>query len=368
MRRSTAGALAVVEAAYRVEATDSDWLTGIANACIPQLDRGFGLCAFEYQHIAGDQPRILQASMVNMPEALAEIYPRVYANMDSRVRALPFAHGPCTTASQMLGLRDDFKNNELMQRFAQKFGIYDSLWITAAEPSGWGCGLHAGRARIGPPPRAAIERWSRLGAHLAAAARLRRRWKENVAAAAGAPDAEAVFSGEGRVLHAEGPAAAPEALKQLRSAVLAVEGIRARQSTDDDVARLQGWKALVAGRWSLIDSFEENGRRYIVAHENEPRPPGLDALTKRERQIIGYAALGHDNKVIAYDMGIAHSTVRVLVARAASKLGVRSRDDVITAYRSLCRRHPPAASLGPIDEAQAPSSRSGAESRPQRSP
>jgi DNA-binding NarL/FixJ family response regulator len=38
---------------------------------------------------------------------------------------------------------------------------------------------------------------------------------------------------------------------------------------------------------------------------------------------------GSHNKAIAFELGIAHSTVRVLLARAAAKLGVRSRTEVL---------------------------------------
>ena len=98
----------------------------------------------------------------------------------------------------------------------------------------------------------------------------------------------------------------------------------------------KAWKGLVDARWTLVEQFESDGKRYIVARENAPSPPGLSALTLRERQVIGYAALGHDNKAIAYELGIAHSTVKVLMARGASRLGVRSRTELISAYRGSC--------------------------------
>jgi DNA-binding CsgD family transcriptional regulator len=44
------------------------------------------------------------------------------------------------------------------------------------------------------------------------------------------------------------------------------------------------------------------------------------------------AALGHSKKLIAYELGIAHSTVKVLIARAAIKLRATSRADVIRRF------------------------------------
>jgi DNA-binding CsgD family transcriptional regulator len=337
--------LSIVESAYRIDVPDADWLGGIAKACRPVIDRGFGLCVFEFRYHLGSPPDILQATMVGMPPKLAEIYPTVFRNMDPDVQRRPFDFGPCTTASQMMGLRDDFKNNDLMRRFAQTFGIYDSIWITAAEPSGWGCGMHAGRPRIAWASDATVQLWSRLGAHLSAAARLRRMRRRleqlEVGAAvqqgepASEPDetAEAVFTSDGEVVHCQRSAKKGATLLNLRRAVLAIERARDRRQRGSGGAALARWRGLVDGRWSLLDRFESDGRRYIVARANEPEPPPHVLLTLRERQVLGYAALGHDNKVIAYDLGIAHSTVRVLLARAASKFRVRRRRDLISAFR-----------------------------------
>ena len=44
--------------------------------------------------------------------------------------------------------------------------------------------------------------------------------------------------------------------------------------------------------------------------------------------VVGLLALGHSNKVISYELGLAWSTVRVLVHRAARKLGVGTRKEL----------------------------------------
>jgi DNA-binding NarL/FixJ family response regulator len=111
------------------------------------------------------------------------------------------------------------------------------------------------------------------------------------------------------------------------------------RSVDPDAA-LGGWPGLVDGRWSLVDKFDHDGKRFVLARRNEPFVAGLGALTERERAVASYAALGHSNKVIAYHLGIAHSTVRVLLARAAQKLGVKSRSQLVDAVRAAMSGHP----------------------------
>jgi DNA-binding CsgD family transcriptional regulator len=74
--------------------------------------------------------------------------------------------------------------------------------------------------------------------------------------------------------------------------------------------------------------------RDVTARENSPVLAGVSSLSGRERQVTSLAALGRSNKLIAYELGLAHSTVRVLFARAAVKLGARTRSEVIERVRA----------------------------------
>lgn len=75
----------------------------------------------------------------------------------------------------------------------------------------------------------------------------------------------------------------------------------------------------------IVDRFERGGRWFIVGVEQR----GDAALTKRESQVVDAAIGGRSNKYIAYELGVSDSTVRVLLARAARKLGVRTRAELV---------------------------------------
>ena len=60
----------------------------------------------------------------------------------------------------------------------------------------------------------------------------------------------------------------------------------------------------------------------------------FELLTAREREVVERAMSGSHNKEIAYDLGVSDSTIRVLVSRAASKLGVRTRRELLAMLRS----------------------------------
>jgi DNA-binding CsgD family transcriptional regulator len=53
----------------------------------------------------------------------------------------------------------------------------------------------------------------------------------------------------------------------------------------------------------------------------------LRPLSPRERQVVAFARLGRSSKSIAYELGLADSTVRVLLRRARMKLGLAARED-----------------------------------------
>src|SRR5690606_6591183 len=89
---------------------------------------------------------------------------------------------------------------------------------------------------------------------------------------------------------------------------------------------------LVAGRWSLVDRFESDGRRFFIARRNDPAVGGPSELTKRERQVVGYAAQGHTNDHIAYTLGLAPSTVSTHLRRAMRRLGVRTPADLAALF------------------------------------
>jgi DNA-binding NarL/FixJ family response regulator len=84
-------------------------------------------------------------------------------------------------------------------------------------------------------------------------------------------------------------------------------------------------------------SDADDGRSFAVASGNQMSDSSarLASLSERERQAATLAALGHGNKHIAHDLGIAPSTVSKYLERAATKLGAGSRVSLIQIMCSL---------------------------------
>jgi DNA-binding CsgD family transcriptional regulator len=202
-------------------------------------------------------------------------------------------------------------------------GLADARVINATDPSRRGVMFVAPMAARGPWSVGEVRLWSRLAAHVAAGFRIHR-LRRQLVAAQGGETREAILRPDGHLEHAEGAARGERARLALRRSALALERARGplrRRNADEALAL---WEGLVAGRWSLVDHFDSDGRRYLMAHRNDPDAPDLRGLTLRERQVVGYAGAGHSNKIIAYELGLTLSTVAGHLARARAKLALPS--------------------------------------------
>jgi DNA-binding CsgD family transcriptional regulator len=88
---------------------------------------------------------------------------------------------------------------------------------------------------------------------------------------------------------------------------------------------------------------EEQGARFLTVPDDPTPACGLEALTRRERQVVACLALGRSTREMAFSLDIADATVRVLLARAATKLGVQGREALLAhpAVRPLRPAHHP---------------------------
>ncbi len=312
-----------VEAAYRMDGGWQDWLDGVLAAASPSLPPGKGRVAYLYD--ASDPGRMRVTHIACEGDAAAvppEALVQVVETADPDYVRATWRSVPCALASET-------PNVEQQPGWAavRAAGIADILAVNGVNTSGRGVWVGTWLAKplhLGAARRATF---ARVAAHLATAVRLRARIED--ATRARAPLApEAVIDERGKVQHAEADARERSARTLLREAALALDRARGSLRRRAPHDALREWRALVDGRWSLVDQFDSDGRRYLLARRNEPFVASFEALSTRERQVASYASFGHSNKVIAYELGISHSTVRVLVARAAAKLGAKSRDEL----------------------------------------
>lgn len=328
--------LDIVEAAYDMDADDDAWLARLGDAVYATLPfPALGVVANGYDISDPAAPRfdlgfhVAAEGVADFLRGWADLM-RVFKDNPEYTRA---SYG---ALDEGLGLEIPGPTRDRLARNFAAIGVGDVYGINGRNASGRGVFLGI----VLPRPFAAIPEptrrtFARIGRHLAAAHRLRLRLRALEGPARRIDHADAILSPDGRVEHAHADAEHASSLAELRRSVVAVS--RARHSTrlKDPERALQSWRALVDARWSLVDHFARDGAHYLVAHRNAPSTAPLAPLTERERQVATLAAMGHANKVIAYDLGLATSTVGVLVGRALKRLGLKSRHELRSVYERV---------------------------------
>jgi DNA-binding CsgD family transcriptional regulator len=140
---------------------------------------------------------------------------------------------------------------------------------------------------------------------------------------------DAVLTPEGKTVHAQKSAKLGRAREALRRATKQIETARGAMRRKNAEGAVAQWHTLVSAQWTLVDRFESDGKRYVLARENEPLPAAEPTFTRRERQVVALLAIGHHTKLIAYELGISDATVRVLLGRAMRKVGAKTREQLL---------------------------------------
>ncbi len=328
---STASLLDCLAAAYRVDLSGEAYVRNVVEKAVPLLDRGLGVMAYTYEVREAAPPvidhfvtserfdsRWLERFYGAVAEAGLESQPENPAGFEA------WGHLLCEQASAVPGMRP------FLPHFTHIGGARDTFAINALDASGHGLWLGAPLRSTRKVSAARRTLFTRFAAHLTAATRIRRN-----AGRTGARTV-AVLSPAGELLEAAGGDSVVDARDMLRRATLAFDQAHTKKARGDVATATQRWRPLVDSRWSLLDDFDTDGRRFVVAVENGPptRPPRRD-LSEREHQVLTQAHLGHSDKVIAYELGLSASTVRVLLHRAARKLGASSRKDALARFNAL---------------------------------
>jgi DNA-binding CsgD family transcriptional regulator len=319
----------VVEAMYMLDLSWDEWLCLMAEKIRPLTDRwDTGVGGMLYT--CSDPCSLVPGRTIycDVSDGLTECVKRNFASLPPAYVADKFL-GSCYLSSDCRGFQDLLT---VKDGSANEVGFYEGLNVNVVEPDGAGCWIGSAQAAHAPLPEELHLALTRVRRHLAAAFRLRRKHSSGRIS----PDrAEAVFDADGRLRHADPAAKGATARAALSHAGGQMTAVRRSAPGSDSLQDIHKWHSIVLDRWTLAEYVDTDGKRLTLAVDNRPAPPSLELLSERELQVVLWAVAGHANKVIAYELGLSDSTVRVLLSRAATKIGVHSRVELLEKVAKL---------------------------------
>lgn len=311
----------ILEAAYAEAASDAAWRTRLLESA-SALDHGLGL-VFARSIVEGSAHRYAEVASTTAKRLTRDFIAAGATIRGDVLRSLARSAG--RTGSMILG-------KEALATayggFMARNGVADCIGINGVVDARSVAGIYVMLPHTTHLPARTVRHHHLVGVHLGAALRSRDEQAET----------EAWVSPSGRILEARVPARAER--DALTRRVRAIEATRTRRGRADVDRALDLWKGLVAGRWTLVERFDADGRRHFVARRNDPRF-GLDTrLTTREATIASLTAMGHSQKLIAYTLGLSPPMVSAHLKSALLKLGARSVGDLVALGERIFAREP----------------------------
>lgn len=326
------------ETAYDLGIDHQDWLVRVIEAGAPFLDRGLGVFAITCRRPPQPGPLAIDQIYARLgPSDFVERVEQMKNDVDMSLLWPVSRPGIPKTLSEVSRDHDPAVFKLIMERYP--FAA-DGLGLNAFDPDGRGIFIISALQKITSLTPRQRELYQMVAAHFAAAYRLRRAIRLEAEEHRSEPElphgAEVVIDPSGfRITHAIGPAREKGALESLRDAAKKVDRARGKLREADPLQALELWKALVRGRWSAVDWFDMDGRRYVIGI---PNAPGLDdprGLTDREMQVVSYVHAGLNNKMIAYHLGLSQGRVSGLLSSAMHKLGVQTRAQLVKHFKDF---------------------------------
>jgi DNA-binding CsgD family transcriptional regulator len=316
----------ILERAYEIETLTDPWLESLRRATERTFSELLAVQAYTFRVSGAGEFHLEAISSDAQWEALLR---RAHALAAPEVIRQVYLRRPVQSVQRALvGREGDSGYQEILRQ-----GVGNITLSLGIDPGGNGCALAFLHPSSGSLPRPVQQALQRISAHVGSARRLR-------GSLDGAPagdltqSADAVMTPDGKMLHAVGTAREPDARAALREAARRIDRARGRARADAEEA-LALWRALVDGKWSLIERFESDGRRILIARRNDPTTRKLRALNDRERKVVSLLAVGHSLKLCAYELGLAQSSTSEVARSAMRKLGVPSRAALVELHGAI---------------------------------
>ncbi len=331
MKRSAEATIALAEAAYDLRVDEGDWFPQVVEAAAALLDRGLGVLGLYGTRPAETGPVQVEGFHIsNGPEDFS-------ARLMSAMSEVP-PEAVYQRSVSGIGVLSEL-NRPFLDAWSRHIGSKDAMGVTAIDPNGHAVHVLAPVPEVISLSPQERNRWRMLAAHLSSGLRLRRALSETRSA----PEhgqlplgADAIIDGKTlRIQEAVNEAQHTKSLTALRQAAVRLDKARGKLRTEDPEKALAMWWALLRGHWSMVEWFDTDDRRYLLAVPNPPAITDPRGLTKRESQVVAYSVLGESRKMVAYRLGISASRVSSALSSSMRKLGVESQGQLVAKLHAL---------------------------------
>ncbi|NOU26418.1 MAG: hypothetical protein HOO96_00810 [Polyangiaceae bacterium] len=326
--------IALTEALYHWPSTHGEWLTGIADAA-RGLDLGEGILAYTL-HFAGDHIG-LATGHYRTPEYAARV-PEWVKRCPPAVTALAnIPLGRVRKGGEALARENARRTGMSLGEYVQLMGDASGMAPDANFIIGGSGSDRCAMVLLAKPRRvlAVAQRHflETFVAHFVGMTRLRRLL--GAAPESGSPTNAAVLDPKGRVLHLSPEA--QDAAPSLTHAVLRSEQARGKLRRSDPMEAQRMWRAMVEGEYSIVETVERDGKRYLLARKNPHRLGSLGKLTSLEVACAYHTALGHSQKFIAYELGVSLSRAVRATEAAVRKLRLQNKEELVRVLSHVLR-------------------------------
>lgn len=320
--------ISIVEASYQAVDSDEAWLSQLLEIARPVLDLGTGVGLSLVQEGPAGRRVALSQGVGPLNDMLRLSWPAVQQLDDTTYRKFFYPQKPVLLASELVsGFAEPLRHafGSLMQHA----GARDLLGMLGYPAPGWAFAMFVA---VGDAPIAKhlLETLRRLRIHIEAGMRLRMFCSG---------EAVAVIRPDGRLEHMNTDALERTTCALLEAQATAIERARVAERRADPHRALAVWKALVGGRWSVVERVDSDGKRHYHAFENAPHVHAWRALNRTEALVCSLSFQGLVGKEIAYSTGLSQSTVSSNLSSAALRLGFAGRAELLRVGARLQDAH-----------------------------
>lgn len=321
-------AVQVADAVLRLHDSSHDWLLGVAERFGEAFPNTRGIIAQEYETRAdGGAVRLftdIQRGALALPLSQVGL-----AALSSDQCQLVYGQGAqCVTASEVF---DDRLPASLAEEWGA-VGVRDVVGLFTCGPQGRGVAVAAALEeplRVAPFSRL---RWAQVAQQMQLASRLHRRlarWPLQ-------SGSYARFTADHKCIDAGGAADESGVRSHLRELVEALSRARKESARGDSGAVFSLWERLARGQWLLLDQFDGEHERHIVAIPCSTSS-SLRELSPQQDAIARAAGRGLSNKEIAAELDLSERAVDNQLRRALQKLGLQNRTSLVRLWSALER-------------------------------